>query len=63
MPGAEATLATGEATIQYPLAFLFLPSVFGILTILPLVFGVVFILRSKGWMRWLGNATPGTNSR
>ena len=60
MPGARATLATGEATIQfaleYTVALLLLPSAFGVLTGVPLVVGVLLIRRGKGRVPWLGGA-------
>ncbi len=60
MPATVAILATGEATIQYALeytvALLLLPSAFGVLTVVPLVVGVLLIRRGKGRVPWLGGA-------
>ena len=60
MPGAGATLATGEATIQYALeytvALLLLSWAFGVLTVVLLVVGVLLIRRGKGRVPWLGRA-------
>ena len=42
--------------MQYALGWLFSSVGFGILTVLPLVVGVVFVRRGKGWVKWLGGA-------
>ena len=42
--------------MQFALGFLVSSVGYGILTVLPLIFGVVFVRRGKGWVKWLGGA-------